>query len=668
LDNTARIWDAATGAELRVLRGHTDGIASVAVSAGGARIVTGADDNTARIWHAYPAEPKKLVAEAIARAPRCLTPAERQRFFIATPPARWCAAMAKWPYDDRGAFIEGTRLARDNLQDDAKLVFDAVLAHKPDQSERIFAAWVEGLATGGAKLIGEGKDAEANVAFKAALDKHPASAEATNTVWAEALATRGVNLIGEGKDAEADVAFKAALDKHASAETTNNAWAEALASRGAKLIGVGKDAEADGAFKAALDKHPKSAEATNTAWAEALAKRGAKLLGEAKDAEADGAFKAALEKNPASAKDAIFSELSKTTSGAIQNADSDPKREAALKVAQFALARAERLSAPNEVKADALYDVGRANDVNKRYLEAVEAYTQAERLGYKDAASSRFWAQSNLGWQLSEQGKPVAGLMTQWLNVLDAKPELLAKLEMKALKSGGVFVYPMALVHFNTVRAVPDQITDCDRAAAHPNDPLRRASGVVFDDINQEAAIAACDQALAATPNEARLLFQRGRAQNRAAAIAVKKDDKVAAEKIYAAALADLEASRALGYPMAINNLAISYDYGERVTKDEDKAAELNLEFQNRVFHCCWAAVARHLLKEAENLPPDSEFDRAAVVRVVERLTPWAAALGSEPARELLAELSANGILKPTQPFPTAKFSDIPPWFQGAKQ
>jgi hypothetical protein len=258
--------------------------------------------------------------------------------------------------------------------------------------------------------------------------------------------------------------------------------------------------------------------------------------------------------------------------------------------------------------------------------------------------------------------------MTQWLNLLDAKPEVLAKLEMKALKSTPSFANPLALVHANSMRLSPEQITDCDRMAAHPNDPLRRAAGVAFDGITHEAAIAACHQALAATQNEARLLFLRGRAHNRAADDATKRDDKVAAEKGFAAALADYEAARALGYPMAFNNLAFRYENGGGVKKDEDKAAELYLEFQNRVVHCCWATVARHLLKEAETLPPDSEFNRADVVRVVERLTPWAAALGSEPARELLAELVANGTLKPSQPLPPAKFTDIPPWFQGAKQ
>ena len=49
-DNTARVWDASTGAELLQLKGHTDAVSGVAVTPDGARIVTGSADNTARVW------------------------------------------------------------------------------------------------------------------------------------------------------------------------------------------------------------------------------------------------------------------------------------------------------------------------------------------------------------------------------------------------------------------------------------------------------------------------------------------------------------------------------------------------------------------------------------------------------------------------------------------
>ena len=51
-DNTARIWDAASGKEIAVLRGHEDAVHSAAFSPDGSRIVTASSDNTARIWDA----------------------------------------------------------------------------------------------------------------------------------------------------------------------------------------------------------------------------------------------------------------------------------------------------------------------------------------------------------------------------------------------------------------------------------------------------------------------------------------------------------------------------------------------------------------------------------------------------------------------------------------
>ncbi len=52
LDNSARIWEVASGREVQRLTGHSDAVVSAAFSPDGRLVVTGSWDRTARIWEA----------------------------------------------------------------------------------------------------------------------------------------------------------------------------------------------------------------------------------------------------------------------------------------------------------------------------------------------------------------------------------------------------------------------------------------------------------------------------------------------------------------------------------------------------------------------------------------------------------------------------------------
>ncbi len=66
-DDTARLWDAATGEELRCLRGHMDDVTSLAFSPDGRWVATGSRDDSVRIWDvASGTEHRRLVGHAFA--------------------------------------------------------------------------------------------------------------------------------------------------------------------------------------------------------------------------------------------------------------------------------------------------------------------------------------------------------------------------------------------------------------------------------------------------------------------------------------------------------------------------------------------------------------------------------------------------------------------------
>jgi TPR repeat protein len=137
-------------------------------------------------------------------------------------------------------------------------------------------------------------------------------------------------------------------------------------------------------------------------------------------------------------------------------------------------------------------------------------------------------------------------------------------------------------------------VRECDRLAAHPDDPGRMMAGVPWEKLDGQRAVAACSVATDRRPKSARLQFEFGRSLNK---IAQYQDAmswyRKAAEQGYAAAQTNLglmysngqgaarnpEMARqwiaqaaAQSYPPALNAMGVIYMSGIGVGKDDGQA------------------------------------------------------------------------------------------------
>ena len=124
---------------------------------------------------------------------------------------------------------------------------------------------------------------------------------------------------------------------------------------------------------------------------------------------------------------------------------------------------------------------------------------------------------------------------------------------------GVLLVYNFASVSY--------AVSSCDRLAALEADPFSTSISVMFADLNAKRVIAKCTEAISTSGNKldkARFTLQRARGYFRAGAAD--------------AAINDLLAAYALGYPAASFGLATAYFLGEGMDQDVLRAETMFLE------------------------------------------------------------------------------------------
>lgn len=203
-------------------------------------------------------------------------------------------------------------------------------------------------------------------------------------------------------------------------------------------------------------------------------------------------------------------------------------------------------------------------------------------------------------------------------------------------------------------------VTDCDRLAAHPEDPQKAAPGVHQNDIDYPRAIAACEQALTVNPNDPRARYQLARVL-----FYTNQNERAVAEMRRAADAGHIQAKYifatfiARQRPFAPTDICLAEQYWRAAAIGGRQAARvqyLRFTLNKRFDGCATVASDSQLLGFIEDIAKDSKsvYENLFVEDFTEALN----ARPSESARATWQSCRAKLDLPAEEPWRVRRFGD----------
>ena len=652
-DKSARIWDAATGRQLRLLNGHTDWVMTAAFSSDGLRVVTGSFDKTARIWDAETGR-QTLILEGHT---------DRLWFAAFSPDG---SRVVTGSYDKTARVWDATT-AREILRMNGHAGEVSSGAFSPDgrrvvtgsydRTARIWDVAVRGELI---QLLGHTEPVASAAFSRDGLRVVTASADKTARIW-DATTGHEIARLSGHTDQVVSAAFSPDGRRvvTASIDRTARIWDAATAMELARLNGhtdqvVSATFSPDGqrVGTASLDKTARIWDANTGAEIKRLAGHtdlvetidfspdGRRVVTASFDGTAriwdlaEGRELLQLTGHTERVESAAFSSDGKriVTASADKTAriwDAATGRQLVVLSGHGALVEIAAFS------PDGQRVVTASNDNTARVWDAATGRQMLLLSGHTDAlwfaafspdGQRVVTASNDLTARIWDARVPSLETQIAWAEAAQFDP-------LESAERFQLGMPPPA-----DVRLWPGDASQCDRSAAAPYDPDRRASGVMLSQIAPGPALAACAEASSRSATS-RSIYQRGRGQWAAGNSAMaRRDFEAALAAGYRAAGVELAmllsqpSAEVLDLPRAISLYEQAWNSGVTIA-----AFELGDLYEHGVLRA--AADTTYLL------PPDSAQawvwyqkaaaagDPDALARLADRADKSASSAADSPAR-----------------------------------